>query len=193
MSNWDSKKYKVKEEYMGKEIIVDVNETWKNGSIDSAMISCPGYSSMIKGISHKVGNYRPCEQGGVIGEIIKRLSVEDVHDAIMKEFLIAERSIASDKKQEHDNFENKRYFHVIVEYEDQEIAVALMIKAGRKEVHIICPSTYMVSSVSMEDNKFRDKIIDEVEKSKKLIDNGYVFPKPGKMSKVKKKIKSLFQ
>ena len=192
MSNWDSKKYKVKEEYMGKEIIVDVNETWKNGNIDSAMISCPSYSSMIRSIGHRVGNYRPCEQGGVIGEIIRRLSVSDVHDAIMKEFLIAERSIASDKKQEHDNFENRRYFHVIVEYEDQEISVALMLKSGRGEAHIICPSTYMVSSVSMEGNKFRDKIIDEVEKSKKLIDNGYVFPKSSKISKVKRKIKSLF-
>ena len=67
-----------------------------------------------------------------------------------------------------------------------------MIKAGRKEIYIICPSTYMVFSVSMEDNKFRDKIIDEVEKCKELIDNGYVFPTPSRISKVKKKVKNYF-
>ena len=192
MSNWDSKKYEIKEEYMGKEIVVSVNETWKNGNIDSAMISCPSYSSMIRSIGHRVGNYRPCEQGGVIGEIIKRLSVSDVHDAIMKEFLIAERSIATDKHKEHDNFINTRYFHVIVDYCGQEISIGLMLKSGKKEAHIICPSTSLVSSITMEDNKFRDKIINELEKCKELVDNGYVFPKPSKINRVKKKIKSLF-
>lgn len=192
MNNWDSKKYEIKEEYMGKEIVVSVNETWKNGQINHASISCLGYSPIIRGIGHKVGNYRPCEYGGVVGEIIKRLSVSDVHDAIMKEFLIAERSIATDKHKEHDDFINTRHFHVIVDYCGQEISIGLMLRSGRKEAHIICPSTALVASITMEDNKFRDKIINELEKCKELIDNGYVFPKPSKMSKVKRKIKSLF-
>ena len=189
MSNWDSKKYELKEEYMGKEIVVSVNETWKNGQIDHASISCLGYSPMIRGIGHKVGNYRSCEYGGVVGEIIKRLSVDDVHDAIMKEFLIAERSIARSKKEEHDNFKSTRYLTVLVQYENQEIPVELMLKAGDTKVWIIRLDS-LISHVSID--KFRDKVIEEVQRGKRMIDNGYVFSTPSKISKVKKKIKSLF-
>ena len=85
--------YKIKEEYLGENIEIDVREEWKNGKIEKAFISCFGYSPMIKGLSHKVGNYKPCEHGGVVGEIVKRLSVEDVHDAIFKEIYNAEKSI----------------------------------------------------------------------------------------------------
>lgn len=191
MENYEYKKYKVTEEYLGEKIEVNVSECWSSEGIESADISC-SHSTIFRGLGHSIGNYRPYEYGGVIGEVIKRLSVDDVHDAIFKEIYIAEESIARSKKKEHDNFENTRHFHVIVEYEGQEIGVTLMIKAGRKEIHIICPSTYMVSSVSMEDNKFRDKIIDEVEKCKELIDNGYVFPTPSRISKVKKKVKNYF-
>jgi hypothetical protein len=191
MGNYEYKKYKVIEEYFGEKIEVNVSECWSSEGIESADISC-SHSTIFRGLGHSIGNYRPYEYGGVIGEVIKRLSVDDVHDAIFKEIYIAEESIARSKKKLHDNFENTRHFHVIVEYEGQEIGVTLMIKAGRKEIHIICPSTYMVSSVSMEDNKFRDKIIDEVEKCKELIDNGYVFPTPSRISKVKKKVKNYF-
>ena len=69
-----------------------------------------------------------------------------------------------------------------------------MFIAGRKTVHITCPSNALIASASvpLEDNRYRKMVIDEITKSKKLIDNGYVFPKPSVFSKVKKKVKSLF-
>ena len=186
MSNWDSKKYKVKEEYMGKEIIVDVNETWKNGNIDSAMISCPEYSSMIRCVGHRVGNYRPCKNGGVVGEIIKRLSVEDVHDAIFKEIYNAEKSICRNRNIEHDNFYVTRHFHVVTDYKDQEVPVTLMVKSGSNKVSIIYGHQAIHTSV----DNFRNEIIMGLRSGMSAIDRGYVFPKPGIVSKVKKKIKN---
>lgn len=193
MENYEYKKYKVTEEYLGEEIEVNVSECWSSGGIESADISC-SHSTIFRGLGHSIGNYRPYEYGGIIGEVVKCLSVDDVHDAIFKEFYIAEESIAKDKNRIHDNFNGTRNFSIVVGYENQEIITKLMFIAGRKTVHITCPSNALIASASvpLEDNRYRKMVIDEITKSKKLIDNGYVFPKPSVFSKVKKKVKSLF-
>jgi len=188
MENYEYKKYKVTEKYLGEEIEVNVSECWSSEGIESADISCSKYNPIFSGISHKIGNYKPYEYGGVIGEVIKRLSVDDVHDAIFKEFYIAEESIARSKKEEHDNFKSTRYPTVIAQYENQEIPIKLMLKAGDTKVWIIRLDS-LISHVSID--KFRDKVIEEVQRGKRMIDNGYVFSKPSAFSKVKKKIKNV--
>lgn len=180
--------YKVREEYLGENIEVSVREEWKNGKIEEAFISCFGYSPMIRGISHRVGNYRPGEYGGVVGEIIKRLSVEDVHDAIFKEIYNAEKSIAKKRKVEHDNFYVTRHFHVVTDYKEQEVPVTLMVKGGSNRVFIIHGHEIVHESM----DNFRNEIVRGIHNGMSAIDRGYVFPKPDKMSKIKKKIKSLF-
>lgn len=189
MRDFYYKKYKVTEEYLGKIIEVNVSEYWSSEGIESADISCPKYNLIFTGISHKIGNYRPCEYGGVIGEVIKRLSVDDVYDAIFKEIYIAEKSIARSKKEEYDNFKTTRYLTVLVQYENQEIPVQLMLKAGDTKVWIIRLDS-LISHVSID--KFRDKVIEEVQRGKRMIDNGYVFSKPGTFDKIKRKIKNHF-
>ena len=188
MESYVYKKYKVSEEYLGKKIEVNVSECWSNEGIESADLSC-SHSTIFRGLGHRVGNYRPYEYGGVIGEVVKRLSVEDVHDAIFKEIYIAEKSIAESKKEIHDDFKLTRYLTVLVQYENQEIPVNFMLKAGDTKVFIIRLDS-LISHVSID--KFRNKVIEEVQRGKRMIDNGYVFPKPSKISKVKKKVKSLF-
>lgn len=188
MGNFEYKKYKVTEKYLGEEIEVNVSECWSNEGIESADISC-SRSTIFRGLGHSIGNYKPYEYGGVIGEVVKCLSVDDVHDAIFKEFYIAEESIARSKKEEHDNFELRRYLTVLVQYENQEIPIQLMLKAGDTKVWIIRLDS-LISNVSID--KFRDKVIEEVQRGKRMINNGYVFPKPGTLNKVKRKIKSLF-
>ena len=178
--------YKVREEYLGEDIEVSVREGWKNGKIEEAYISCFGYSPMIRGISHKVGNYRPSGNGGVVGEIVKHLSVEDVHDAIFKEIYNAEKSIAKKRKVEHDNFYVTRHFHIVTDYKDQEVPVTLMVKSGTNRVSVI----YGHSMIHATMDNFRDEIIMGIQNGMSAIDRGYVFPKPGIVSKVKKKIKN---
>lgn len=187
MENYEYKKYKVTEEYLGEEIEVNVSECWSSEGIESADISC-SHSTIFRGLGHSIGNYRPYEYGGVIGEVVKRLSVDDVHDAIFKEFYIAEESIAKSKKEEHDCFKSIRHLTVLVQYENQEIPVKLTLKAGDTKVWIIRLDS-LISHVSID--KFRDKVIEEVQRGKRMIDNGYVFSKPGAFSKVKKKIKNV--
>lgn len=188
MENYEYKKYKVTEEYLGEEIEVNVSECWSSGGIESADISC-SHSTILRGLGHSIGNYRPYEYGGVIGEVVKWLSVDDVHDAIFKEFYIAEESIAKSKKEDHDCFKSMRHLTVLVQYKNQEIPVKLTLKAGDTKVWIIRLDS-LISHVSID--KFRDKVIEEVQRGKRMIDNGYVFGQPSKISKVKKKIKSLF-
>ena len=188
MENYEYKKYKVIEKYLGKIIEVNVSECWSSEGIESADISC-SYNTILRSLGHSIGNYRPYEYGGVIGEVVKRLSVDDVYDAIFKDVYIAEKSITESKKEEHDNFYCTRYLTVLVQYENQEIPVNLMLKAGDTKVWIIRLDS-LISHVSID--KFRDKVIEEVQRGKKMIDNGYVFSKPNVISKVKKKVKSFF-
>ena len=188
MENYEYKKYKVIEKYLGKKIEVNVSECWSSEGIESADVSC-SYNTILRSLGHSIENYKPYEYGGVIGEVVKRLSVDDVHDAIFKEIYIAEESIARSKKEKHDDFKSTRYLTVLVQYENQEIPVELMLKAGDTKVWIIRLDS-LISHVSID--KFRDKVIEEVQRGKRMIDNGYVFSKPSKISKVKKKIKSLF-
>lgn len=182
-------KYKVKEGYLGEIIEVNVSECWSSEGIESADIFCSKYSPIFTGISHKIGNYKPYEYGGVIGEVVKRLSVDDVHDAIFKEIYIAEKSITESKKEEHDNFKLTRYLTVLVQYKNQEMPIKLMLKTGDTKVWIIRLDS-LISRVSIDN--FRNKVIEEVQRGKRMIDNGYVFPKPGAFSKVKRKIKNYF-
>ena len=177
--------YKVREEYHGENIEVNVREEWKNGKIEEAYISCFGYSPMIRGISHSVGNYKTCD-GGVVGEITKRLSVEDVHDAIFKEFYNAEKIICRKRKMEHDNFYVTRHFYILVDYKDQEVPVALMVKGGSDKVFIF----HGHEMICRPADNFRNEIIRGIHNGMSAIDRGYVFPKPGIVSKVKKKIKN---
>ena len=178
--------YKVREEYLGEEIEVSVREEWQNGKIEEAYISCFGYSPMIKGISHTVGNYRSSENGGVVGKIIKRLSVEDVHNEIFKEIYSAEKSIAKKRKVEHDNFYVTRHFHIITDYKNQEVPVTLMVKSGSDRVFVI--HGHEIVHISMDN--FRNEIIKGIHNGMSAIDRGYIFPKPGIVSKVKKKIRN---
>ena len=194
--NFENINYKVVEEYLGKNIEVSVREGWKNGKIEEAYISCFGYSPMIKGISHKLGNYRPSENGGVVGEIVKHLSVEDVHDAIFKEIYNAERSIAKKRGVEHDNFYVTRHFHIDVDYKDQKVPVTFMVRLSttlKKKVEfdrgfII----YGHEIIGVSADNFRNEIIKGVHYGMNLVDNGYIFPVPSIFSKVKKKIKKIF-
>lgn len=178
--------YKIREEYHGENIEVNVREEWKNGKIEEAYISCFGYSPMIRGISHKVGNYRPCEYGGVVGEITKRLSVEDVHDVIFQEIYNAEKSICRKRFVEHDNFYVTRHFHIVTDYKEQEVPVTLMVKGGSNRISII----YGHKMIHATMDNFRDEVIMGLQNGMSAIDRGYVFPKPGIVSKVKKKIKN---
>ncbi len=188
MGKYEYKKYKVTEKYLGKIIEVNVSECWSNEGIESADVSC-SHSTIFRGLGHSIGNYIQSESGVIQGKIVKRLSVDDVYDAIFKEIYIAEESIARSKKEEHDNFEFRRYLTVLVQYENQEIPIQLMLKAGDTKVWIIRLDS-LISHVSID--KFRDKVIEEVQRGKRMINNGYVFPKPGTFNKVKRKIKSLF-
>ena len=187
MENYEYKKYKVTEEYLGEKIEVNVSECWSSEGIESADISC-SHSTIFRSLGHSIGNYRPYEYGGVIGEVVKCLSVDDVHDAIFKEFYIAEESIAKSKKEEHDCFKSIRHLTVLVQYKNQEIPIKLMLKAGDTKVWIIRLDS-LISHVLID--KFRDKVIEEVQRGKRMIDNGYVFSKPGTFSNVKKEIKNV--
>lgn len=191
MENYEYKKYKVTEEYLGEKIEVNVSECWSSEGIESADISC-SHSTIFRGLGHSIGNYRPYEYGGVIGEVVKCLSVDDVHDAIFKEIYIAEECIARSKKEEHDNFYHSRYFRVVVHYKNQEIIIPIMMNSNSDKVWITCPSSALIKGVTMKNDAYIFAIYDEVKNSKKLIDDGYVFAKPSKIGKVKKKIKSLF-
>ena len=188
MENYEYKKYKVTEKYLGKIIEVNVNECWSSEGIESAEISC-SHSTIFRGLGHSIGNYIQSESGVIQGKIVKRLSVDDVYDAIFKEIYFAEESIARSKKEEHDNFYCTRYLTVLVQYKNQEIPVNLMLKAGDTKVWIIRLDS-LISYVSID--KFRDKVIEEVQRGKRMIDNGCVFSKPNVISKVKKKVKSFF-
>lgn len=186
--NWEYKKYKVVEEYFGEKIVVSVEEKWSEDGIELADVSCP-YNTALRELGHSIGNYVQSESGIVKGEIVKRLSVDDVHDAIFKEIYIAEKVIAESKKEKHDNFKSTRFLTVFVQYENQEIPIKLMLKSGDTKVWIICVDTRM-ECPSIE--KFRDKIVEEVQMGKRMIDNGYVFPKSSTFSKMRKKIKKYF-
>ena len=188
MGKFEYKKYKVTEKYLGKIIEVNVSECWSNEGIESADVSC-SHSTIFRGLWHSIGNYIKSESGVIQGKIVKRLSVDDVYDAIFKEIYFAEKSITESKKEEHDNFYCTRYLTVLVQYENQEIPVNLMLKAGDTKVWIIRLDS-LISHVSID--KFRNKVIEEVQRGKRMIDNGCVFSKPGAFSKVKKKIKNHF-
>lgn len=186
--NWEYKKYKVVEEYLGEDIIINVDETWTEDGIETAGISC-SYNPILRTLGHSIGKYKQSESGIVQGEIVKRLSVDDVHDAIFKEIYIAEKNIARSKKEEHDNFKLPRSLTVFVEYENQDIQVRLWLSAIDTGVWILRLNS-LISYVSID--KFRDNVIEEVQRGKMMIDNGYVFPKPSAFSKVKRKIQKMF-
>ena len=100
MENYEYKKYKVIEKYLGKIIEVNVSECWSSEGIESADISC-SYNTILRSLGHSIGNYTQSESGIVQGKIVNRLSVDDVYDAIFKDVYIAEKSITESKKEEN--------------------------------------------------------------------------------------------
>lgn len=186
---YEYKKYKVVEEYLGEKIVVNVNECWNDDGIEHADIFCPKYGVIMRGLGHSIGNYKLSNAGIVQGEIIKLLSVDDVHDAIFKEIQFAEESIAESKNEKHDMFKSMRHLTILVDYDNQEIPVEVVLKAGDTQVEIICIDTRL-NRIPID--SIRDKIVEEVHKGKRMIDDGYVFSTLGTFGKIKRKIKNYF-
>lgn len=184
--------YIVQEDYDGKVIDVYVSECWdSNGSIFSAVVSCPKYNIISDFLGHKSTSYVNIESLG-INTIVDKLTVDDVHDVIFKEIEIAEKNISNKMKIKHDNFGERRYFRIIKEYNNQNIVVGFSLDVHSSNVWITCPSSAQIKVLSMNDNCFRNEIISEVERCKKLIDNGYVFSKTSILGRIKSKTKKLF-
>ena len=169
------KDYRVVETYLGKEINVNVFEYWDDYGIYGANISC-NYSPIIQKLESKNS----------------RLTVSDVHDAIFRKFYSAEKSICADMKEEHDNFYRTRHFKVLVNYKDQNISVGFAMKSKSDMMFLFCGASSSVKKVSLENNIYRDEIINEIEYFKRLINRGYVISEGSTIDRIKKKIKGHF-
>lgn len=168
--------YRVEEEYRGEKIVVSVCEHWLNRKLEEADISCPMYSV----ISRKIGN-----------KYLERITVNDVHDAILKEIMIAEESIAFKQCSYYDNL-HERKINVIFPYCDEEIMIPVTFDPNSSDVVIYRPSIAESEIVQLENNDFRYAIIHEIEKCKVFIDNGYSFPGLSIINRVKKNVKRFF-
>lgn len=178
--------YVIHEDYKGKDVDVSVHEAWSSNGIENAVVSCSKYDSSSRFLGHK-GNINRID-GSVV---INRLTVDNVHDIIFKEFFIAEESICCEMGEEHDMFSQNRSFDVFVEYKNKKIIISFMMNPNSDLVLIYCPSSAQINSFSMMNNEFRKGIFDEIERCKNLIDDGYDFPKVKDFKVAKKKIKSL--
>lgn len=178
--------YIVQEDYYGKIIDVKVYETWSYDGIVNVCVSCPKYDSSSRFLGHK-GIFNRID-GSVV---INRLTVDNVHDMIFKEFFIAEENICREMGEEHDMFSQNRIFDVIVEYKNKKIVISFMMSPNSDLVLVSYPSSAQINSFSMMNNEFRKAIFDEIERCKNLIDDGYDFPKVKDFKVSKKKIKSL--
>lgn len=168
--------YRVEEEYRGEKIVVSVCEHWLNRKLEGADVSCPKYSV----ISRTLGNKNS-----------KKLTVSDVHDAILKEIIIAEESIDFKQCNYYDNL-HQRKINIIVVYSNEEIMIPIIFNPNSSDVVVYCPSSAESEVFQLENNDFRYAIIHEIGKCKVFIDNGYSFPGLSIINRVKKNVKKIF-
>ena len=164
--------YIIEEEYENEKIVVNVCEYWSNYTIERADVSCPKYSVLSRTLGVKDG--------------AGRFTVSDVHNAIMKEVMIAQESISFRNHASYDGL-NRCKFKVIVNYCDEEIVVNVDLDANSDTALIYCKYSDCFKTASLKNNSFRYAIIREVENAKVNIDNGNVLPSTI-FSKVKKKL-----
>lgn len=183
--------YVVREGFYGKNIDIEVCECWSSDGIESASISCPKYSVIPKMLGHKTHEVIGT-RGHVIGGIVDRLTVDDVHDAIFEKIFLAEQCICDSLNKKHDDFQNRRHFSIIKEYNGQNIVVDFSLDRHSSNIWVTCPSSAQIKIFSMKDNSYRNEIFSEIDRCKQLIDSGYVFNGRNIFERVKIKIKKLF-
>ena len=165
--------YAIEEEYNGEKIEVFVREYWMNGKIVRADVSCPKYSALSRTLGNKGNRY---------------LSVSDVSNAILKEVMIAEKTIDFKNRSYYNNLHRCR-FNVVVNYMDEKIVVSVGLSSNSDKASIFCEYDPRYKTFTMRDNVYRDAIINEVRNAKHRIDSGYSL---NVFRKIKRKVKSLF-
>lgn len=167
--------YIIEEEYYGEKIVVDVCEYWSDYTIVRADISCSKYGFFSRTLGCKGGS--------------GKFTVSDVHNAILKEVMIAEESISYRNHGCYDGL-RRRKFNVIVNYCDEEIIVSVDLDPNSDSVLIYCAYSACFKSFTMRNNAFRYAIIREIENAKVNIDNGNVLPS-SIFHKIRKKLKKI--
>lgn len=188
----DRYNYIIQEEYCGRNIYVNVHESWSSNGIENAIISCPKYDSSSSFLGHMGNTIKDTDDFGNNIFIINRLTIDEVHNAIFKEIYLAEKSICDQMGEEHDGFCHLRNFNVVVEYKNQKIIVGLMLKPNFDIAWVSCPSCAQIKTFRIENNSYAYAIYDEVKRCKKLIDSGYIFPELKVIDKVKRKVRGVF-
>lgn len=148
------RRYKVEEFYKGKKLVVFVRERWSCKGIESANVFCEG-NSLVRSIGHRYGNYKSHPLGGIVGELIARLTTEDVDDVILHELKIAESLIDNNIYDDLSFYDfEKRFFNVVFEYDDNKMAVQLYIDFNSKDVYIFNDNELIINS-TLENGEYR--------------------------------------
>lgn len=160
------KEYKVVEEYFDEEIEVKVDECWLENKLESVEIYCSN-SKVLKFIN-------------------SNLTLNAVTASIETEVYFAEKCVSRNNGVVCNEFSNPRHVYIIEKYNKQDIVVKLVFDPGESKVEMCLPSLDNMS-VFCEKKIFREKIGEEIQTCKMIINDDGILPVPDFLSDEKGK------